>query len=89
MGDVRPRLADVPVHLSHDTDVLVAVEQRILLFALDAHMTGTGVRGLVRLETGVRQDDNQALRVLIRRRDGDVLLGDELRQLGGWEGLGS
>lgn len=61
MGDVRPRLADVPVHLAHDTDVLVTVEKRVLFFALDTHVTSAGVGGLVCLKTRVRQDDNQAL----------------------------
>lgn len=83
MGDVGSSLTDVPVHLAQDTNVLVAVQQRVLVIALDAHVTRTGVGGLVGLETGMGQDDNQSLRILVGRRDGDMLLGDQLRKLGG------
>lgn len=89
MGNVGPRFADVPVHLAHDTNVLVTVEKGVFLFALDAQMTGAGVRGLVCFKARVRKDDNQALRVLVRRRDGDMLLGDKLGELGRRKRLGS
>lgn len=35
------------------------------------------------------QDDNQALRILVGRRNGNMLLGDELGQLRRRKGLGS
>lgn len=89
MGDVGSRLADVAVHLAQDTNVLVAVEQRILVIPLDAHVSRTGVGRLVGLEAGMGQDDDQSLSVLVCRRDGDMLLSDQLRKLWRGERLGS
>jgi hypothetical protein len=59
--------------------MLIAVEQRILVLTIAA---GTAVRRLVGLKTGIGQDDNETLRVLIRRRDGSALLGYQLRKRG-------
>lgn len=87
MGNVGPSLADVPIHLAHDANVLVAVEKRVLVFALDTHVARSAVRGLVGLETGMRQHDDQALGGFISRGDGHMLLGDELRKLWRWERL--
>ena len=55
MGDVGPRIADVSVHFPHDTDVLVAVQKRVFVFALHAHAAGatTAVGGLVGLDAGI------------------------------------
>lgn len=89
MGDVGSRFADVAVHLAQDTDVLVAVQQRVLVIALDAHVTRTRVGGFVGLETGMGQDDDQSLRILICGGDGDMLFGDQLRKLGRGKRLGS
>jgi hypothetical protein len=80
MGDVGTRIANVPIHLTHDANVLIAVEQRILVLTVAA---GTAVRRLVGLKTGIGQDNNQTLRVLIRRGDGGALLGNQLRKRGG------
>lgn len=82
MSDVGPRLTDIPVHLAHDANMLVTVEKRVFLLSLNAHVTSTGVRRLVSFEARVGQDYNQALRVLVRRRNGGMLLGDELGELG-------
>lgn len=41
--DVGSCFGDVAVHLAHDADVLVAVEQRVLVLTLDAHVTGPRV----------------------------------------------
>lgn len=54
--------------------MLVAVEKRVLLFALG---------GSVRLEAGVGQDDNKPFGVLVGGRNRHMLLGDELRKFGG------
>lgn len=83
MGYVWPRLADVSVHLAHNANVLIAVQQRVLFLALDAHVPSAGVGGLVRFETGVREDNDQALRVFISRDDRNMLLGHQLWQLRG------
>lgn len=90
MGDVRSSITDVTVHLAHDTDVLVAVEERVLLLAVGTEAAGaTAVRGLVRLEAGIGEDDNESLGVLVRMRNGDVLFGNELRKGRRREGLGA
>ena len=58
VSDVRPSITDVSVHLSHDTNVLVAVEQRIFLFLVRCIATRSAVGCFVRLEAGVGKDDN-------------------------------
>lgn len=47
------------------------------------------MRGFVRLESGIAQDDDEALRVFVVCGDGGVLLGDKLGELGRRHGLGS
>lgn len=82
MRDVRSSIANVAVHLAHDTDVLVAVEERVLFLAVGTKPARTAaVRGLVRLKAGIGEDDNESLGVFVRVCDGDVLLGHQL-----WEG---
>jgi hypothetical protein len=85
VGDVGARVRDVAVHFAHDSDVLVAVEERVLVIF---HAIAATVRGFVGLEAGVGEDDDQALGVLVVGCDGDVLLGDELWEGGWWERLG-
>lgn len=78
MGDIRSSLADIPVHLAHDTNVLVTVQQRVLFIL--SRTTAAG--GPVGLQAGVGKNHNQPLGVLVVRRNGDMLLRNELRQLG-------
>lgn len=80
MGNIRPSLTDVSVHLAHHTDMLVAVEQRVFLITVGA--AAPAVRGTEGFQACMRQDDDQTLGLLIVGGDGDVLLGDQLRQLG-------
>lgn len=82
VGDIRAGITNVSVHLPHDTNVLVAVEQRILVVALHAHAATATVRCLISLETGIGEDDNESLRVLVALCDGQLLLSYELRQGG-------
>lgn len=84
MGDVGTSITNVPIHLAHDTDVLIAVEQRVLVLTIAA---GASVRSLVRLKAGIGQDDDQTLRVLVCGRDGSALLSNQLRKRGGRERL--
>lgn len=79
VSDVGSGIADISVHLAHDTDVLVAVEQRVLLVPDRAHPAG-GVRSLVRLEAGIGQHHDESLGVLVVGSDGDMLLRNQLRQ---------
>ncbi len=85
MCDVGPGIANVPVHLAHDANVLIAVEKRVLFLPLHAHAAGAAVRGLVGFEAGIGEDDNQPLRVLVGGRDGRVLFGHQLGQRRGRE----
>lgn len=53
VGNVWSRIADVTIHLAHDADMFVTVEQRVLLLPL---RTGSvsAIAGLVCLEAGIR-----------------------------------
>lgn len=84
MRDVGSRVANVTVHLAHNTDVFVAVEKRIFVLALHAHAAGAAaaVGGLVGFEAGIGEDYDKPRGILIACSDGDVLFRDELRQ--GW-----
>lgn len=72
MRNVRTCITNVTVHLPHDADVFVTVEQGVFLVS---RRDTRGTRScmfrrwssshFVRLETGMRQDNNQALRVLV------------------------
>jgi len=73
VSDIRSCVADIAVHLAHDTNVLVTVQQRVFLLALTARSVATEA-GLVGLETGIGENDDQPLRVLVGGRDGNVLL---------------
>jgi hypothetical protein len=77
MSNIRSCVTDVTIHFAHNTDVLVTVQQRVFLLALTAWSVATKA-GLVCLEAGIGEDDDQSLRVLVGRWDGDVLFGDEL-----------
>lgn len=82
MGDVGAGITNVPVHLSHDTNVLVAVEQRVLILAVHPGATGATVGGLVRLKTGIGQHHDKPLGVLVGGGNGRVLLCNQLRERG-------
>lgn len=87
MRDIRPRFTDIPVHLPHDTNVLVAVEQRVLVLA--AIRGSAAVGGTVGFQTGIREDHDQSLGVYVVGGDGDMLFRDELGEFRGRTGLGS
>lgn len=77
VSDIGASVTDVSVHLTHNTNVFIAVEERVLLLALRTHAAGA-VRGLVGLEAGIGEHHDEPLGVLVGRRDGHVLLCDEL-----------
>ena len=85
MSDIRTGLANVAVHLAHDTNMLVTVQQRVLLVATG---TAASAGSPVGLQAGIGENDNQTLGVLVLGRDGNVLLSHQLRQLGRGAGLG-
>lgn len=70
-------VADVSVHLPHNTDMLVAVQKREL-FVSD-HAVATSMRSFVRLETRVGKHDDHSLGILVGCRYRNVLLCHELR----------
>jgi len=69
MCNIGSRITDVAIHLPHDSNMLIAVEKCIFL------VFGSGTRSsrcprrtsthLVRLETGMGEDDDQSLRVFV------------------------
>ena len=75
MCDVRPSLADVAPHFPHDAYVIVAVEKVVLVFSSSRTPAGA-VRGLVRLEGRIGEDNDEALGVLVVACYGDVLFSD-------------
>lgn len=75
MRDIWPSVADISAHLSHDSNVLVAVQEREF-FILSTRFAGVG--SFVGLETRIRQDDDQSLGVFISGSDRSVLLRDHL-----------
>ena len=91
MCNIGASIADIPVHLTHDANVLVAVQQRVLLVVVLRTAAGagaSGVGGFVGLEAGICENDDKALRVFVGGGDGDVLLSDELGEGRRRQGLG-
>ena len=86
MRDVRSSVTDVATHLAHDTNVFIAVQERVLLL-LSARFAA--VCGTVGFERGIRQYHDESLSVLVRRSNWHMLLGDESRKFGGRKGLSS
>lgn len=50
--DVWPCVADIPVHLPHDADMLVAVQEGI--FLVPYHSVPSAMRGFIRFEASIR-----------------------------------
>nr|POE48735.1 hypothetical protein CFP56_38831 [Quercus suber] len=87
MCNIRTSITDVSVHLSHDTNMLVTVEQRIFCSIFGA-VASVRMRGFIRFQTGIGEHNDQALGILITARDRHVLLGYQLGQTRRWERLG-
>jgi hypothetical protein len=88
VGDVGASLADIATHLAHDTDVVVAVQQVVLVLP-SSWATARTMRSFVCLEGSIAQDDNQSLSVLVVDWNGDMLLCDKLGELWRRHRLGS
>ncbi len=77
MCNVRSGIADIAVHLAHDTDMLITVEQRIFLLALRTRSVATEA-SFVCFQAGIGEDDDQSAGVLVGGGDWNMLLCDEL-----------
>ena len=75
VGDIWASFADITVHLAHDTDVLITVQQRKLLIL--GSTTAAGDR-LVGLQTGIGENHNQTLSVLVMGWNRNMLLRNKL-----------
>ena len=80
VGDIRASVTDVSVHLPHDANVFIAVEERVLFLSLHAQAARAAMGRLVCLEAGIGEHNNESLGVLVGRWDGHVLLCNELRE---------
>jgi hypothetical protein len=79
VGDVWSGIADISVHLAHDANVLVAVEQRVLVVPRPAQAAAAAVRGLVGLKASIGKNDDEPFGVFVGYGDWKVLLRDQLR----------
>lgn len=87
VSDIWSSITYVAVHFAHDSNMFVAVEQGVLLLALNAIAAGAAVRGLVCLETGIGKDNDESLRVLVGRGNRRLLFSDQLGKSRGRERL--
>lgn len=85
--DIWSGIAYIAVHLAHHTNVLVAVEEGVFLVALP--WSTPTMTGFIGLKTGIGENDDEALGVLVGFGDWYMLLSDELRERGRWERLSS
>jgi hypothetical protein len=88
VSDIWSGIADIAIHLPHDANMFVRIEETILLLSLPTWSIATET-GLVGLETGIGEDNDQALRVFIGGRDRNVLLSRQLWEGWRWCRLGS
>jgi hypothetical protein len=72
MRDIGAGVTDVSIHLPHHSNMLVAIQERV--FFISCSTASTSMSGSVRLEAGVRQYDDQPLRVLVICWDRNMLL---------------
>jgi hypothetical protein len=85
MCDIRPGIADVAVHLAHNSDVFVTVQQRKLFLSTGHPISArTSMTGFISLQAGIRKDDDQALCVFVVQWNWYMLLRGELWQLWWW-----
>ena len=77
MCNIRSGVTDIAIRLSHDTNVLVGVEEGVFLVAIAIL---SGACSLECLETCIGEDDDKALGRFIGGWDRDMLLCDKLWQ---------
>lgn len=79
MSNVGSGVANISIHLAHHSDVFVAVEERVLVLPVGTRTTPAAVRSFVGFEAGIRQNNNEPLRILVGRRNRCILLRYQLR----------
>ena len=83
VSNIRPSFANVSAHLSHDSNMLVAVQQGVLV--VSSRSSGGTVGGdLERFKASIGKDDDEALRVLVCGGDDRGLLCNQLGQFWRW-----
>lgn len=81
MGDIGSSFADVPVHLPHDRDMLIAIEERMFVVSgISGLAPPTRAGNFVGLEGGIGQDNDQPLCVLVASRYRHMLFSYHLRK---------
>jgi hypothetical protein len=80
MGDIRSSIANVSIHLSHDTNMFVAVEQRILFLSQHTITARSSMGSLVSLEAGIGEHNNQPFGVFVSGWYWCVLFSHQLRE---------
>lgn len=63
MRDIWSGVTDVPVHLPHDSNMLITIQKRVFFVLYDA--APAAMRGFVRFETRIGENDNQPLCIFI------------------------
>jgi hypothetical protein len=59
--NIGTSITDVAIHLAQYTDVFVAVEEGVFVFAMHSGAACAPMGGFVRLEARIGQDDDQSL----------------------------
>ena len=82
MGNVGSCFTDITIHFSHNTDVLVTVQEGMLLVP---DIAGSpSMRGFVCFQAGIGQDNDEPLRIFVGRKDWDMLICNKLGQFWRW-----
>lgn len=80
MGNIGTGITDVTVHFAENTNVLIAVEKRVFVLTMNTSAASAAMGGFVGFETGVGQNNDESLRVLVTGGNRHFLLGYELRE---------
>jgi hypothetical protein len=72
--DIWPCITNIAVRLSHDTNMFVGIEESVFLVATASRLSRA--HSLEGLETGIGENHDEPLGVLVGRGDGHMLLGN-------------
>lgn len=88
VGNIRPSITDVAIHLAHDANMFITIEQRVLLLPLGTRSVAS-IGGFVGFEASIGENNNQSFSIFVGGGDWDMLFCDEFWQVRRWERLGS